>query len=298
MKKFLTALALLCLAIGATAKTPAFRKGLGEYTLRCGGMERTFRLYLPERLSAETPLVFVLHGYGGTANPDRFGMNRVAEMEGFAVCYPQGERDGRGKTCWNVGYPFQKGLRTDDVGFLCRLARYLQRHCGLSRRNTFCTGMSNGGEMCYLLAYLRPDVFSAVAPVSGLTLEWMYRDLCAERAVPLFEIHGTRDRTSAWEGDPQNSGGWGEYIAVPLAVGYWAGVARCTHEEREEIPTKRPDSDNRIIAHRYVGGTDGCEVWLYEIVGGKHSWADKDIDTCAEIWRFFSRFVAHDKKKQ
>ena len=220
-------------------------------------------------------------------------MNPVAEANGFAVCYPQGEMDGRSKTCWNVGYPFQKRLKTDDVDFLCRLARHLQKHCGLDERNTFCTGMSNGGEMCYLLAYLRPDVFAAVAPVSGLTLEWTYRAFRAKRPIPLFEIHGTKDTTSAWNGDPHNAGGWGEYIAVPLAVGYWAAVNGCTHEEREEFASKNPASDHRIIAHRYVGGVGGNEVWLYEIVNGKHSWADKDIDTCAEIWRFFSRFVTH-----
>ena len=53
---------------------------------------------------------------------------------------------------WNVGYPFQAGLKTDDVDFLCKLARYLQKEYNLSRHNTFLTGMPNGGEMCYLMA--------------------------------------------------------------------------------------------------------------------------------------------------
>ena len=291
MKKILTTIVFLCVAVCAAARTPEYRKGLGEYKIRIGGIERTFKLYLPTNLSDEAPLVFVLHGYGGSANPDRFGMNPVAEANGFAVCYPQGERDGKGKTGWNVGYPVQQGMKTDDVDFVCRLARHLQKHCNLSKRNTFCTGMSNGGEMCYLLAYLRPKMFAAVAPVSGLTLEWMYRDLTAKRPVPLFEIHGTKDTTSAWEGDLENKGGWGKYISVPLAVGYWAAVNRCTHEVAEELPSKRRESGHRIIAHRYLGGTNGNEVWLYEIINGKHSWASKDIDTCEEIWRFFSRFV-------
>ena len=33
------------------------------------------------------------------------------------------------------------------------------------------------------------------------------------------------------------------------------------------------------------------EVWLYEIVGGKHSWGEQDIDTGEELWKFFSKFV-------
>ena len=38
-------------------------------------------------------------------------------------------------------------------------------------------------------------------------------------------------------------------------------------------------------------GTGGSEVWLYEIVGGKHAWGEQDIDTGEELWKFFSRFV-------
>ena len=45
-------------------------------------------------------------------------MLEVAEREGFAVCYPQGEKDAKGKNCWNVGYDVQQGLKRDDVGFV------------------------------------------------------------------------------------------------------------------------------------------------------------------------------------
>ena len=47
----------------------------------------------------------------------------------------------------------------------------------------------------------------------------------------------------------------------------------------------------KVIAHRFTGGTGGSEVWLYEIVGGKHSWGEQDIDTGEELWKFFSKFV-------
>ncbi len=45
------------------------------------------------------------------------------------------------------------------------------------------------------------------------------------------------------------------------------------------------------VAHRFVDGIGGNDVWLYEVIGGGHSWAEKDMDTPEEIWRFFSRFV-------
>ena len=255
-------------------------------TCTVDGLKRTYRLYLPEQLPNDAPLVFVLHGYGGNFNLDQHGLNEAADRHGFAVCYPQGEKDGRGKPCWNVGYPFQADMTIDDVSFLCKLADQLQKKHRLSKKNTFCTGMSNG-EMCYLLAYTRPDVFAAVAPISGLTLEWTYRKYDAPVPIPLFEIHGTQDRTSAWEGDLENKGGWGAYLPVPIAVGYWVAANRCTREQTDTLEVRR----NPVVAHRFVDGIGGNEVWLYEVIGGGHSWAEKDMDTPEEIWRFFSRFV-------
>ena len=155
----------------------------------------------------------------------------------------------------------------------------------------FCTGYSNGGEMCYLLAYKRPDIFTAVAPVAGLTLEWMYRELETNRPIPLFEIHGTEDKTSMWNGDPNNEGGWGKYIAVPIAVNYWAIQNRCTHEITDTIASIDSLSNHTIISHKYVNGINRNEVWLYEIKGGKHSWGEKDLNTSEHIWLFFSKFV-------
>lgn len=256
-------------------------------TCTIDGIERTYRLYLPERLPDDAPLVFVLHGYGGNFNLDQHGLNEAADRHGFAVCYPQGEKDGRGRTCWNVGYPFQADMTIDDVSFLCKLAGHLQKKHRLSKKNTFCTGMSNGGEMCYLLAYTRPDVFAAVAPISGLTLEWTYRKYDSPAPIPLFEIHGTEDRTSAWEGDLENKGGWGAYLPVPIAVGYWVAANRCTCEQIDTLAVRR----HPVVAHRFVGGIGGNEVWLYEVIGGGHSWAEKDMDTPEELWRFFSRFI-------
>ena len=158
MKQFLFCLTISLygsiLAVGQTTGT------LTSHKFQSGGIERSYKYYQPANLSSGAPLVFVLHGYGGTADPKRFGMNPIADKYGFAVCYPQGEQDKKGKNCWNVGYPFQADMTIDDINFLCDLALHLQKNYRLSPHNTFCTGYSNGGEMCYLLAYKRPDIFT------------------------------------------------------------------------------------------------------------------------------------------
>lgn len=260
------------------------------YTCTIDNIERSYKLYLPDGIKPNAPLVFVLHGYGGSFNLDHVGLNDVADLYGFAVCYPQGAKDGRGKSCWNVGYPFQEDMEIDDISFLCTLAAHLQKQHSLSRRNTFCTGMSNGGEMCYLLAYSNQKCFKAVAPIAGLTMEWMPRHYTRTRPISLFEVHGTEDRTSEWTGDLENKGGWGAYIAVPDAISHWVECNKCAENKDVTLPPKSPSS-NTVIAHYYSSGKGGTEVWLYEIVGGGHTWGTNDLHTANEIWRFFSRFV-------
>lgn len=258
------------------------------YTMKYKGETRTYWLYVPEGADAATPLVLVLHGYGGKAEGYCPAMLEVAEREGFAVCYPQGEKDAKGKTGWNVGYDVQQGLERDDVGFVKALVRHLQRHHRIGRDNVFMSGMSNGGEMTYFIAYRYPDLFRAYATIAGLTMQWAYKDWKAKKPVPIMEVHGTADKTSMWEGDPTDIGGWGAYISVPLAVGYWAAQARCTHEETVTLPQK---GEHPVVLHRYLGGDDGIEVRLYEVQGAKHSWHLKDMDTCEEMWGFFRQYL-------
>ena len=252
------------------------------------GEVRTYWLYVPEGATASTALVLVLHGYGGSAEGYCPAMLEVAEREGFAVCYPQGEKDAKGKNCWNVGYDVQQGLKRDDVGFVKALVKHVRKHHGIGKDNVFMSGMSNGGEMTYFMAYKYPELFNAFASIAGLTMEWAYKAWRAKRPVPFMEVHGTADKTSMWEGDPQDTGGWGAYLSVPQAVGYWVAQARCTHEETSELPLK---GEHPVILHRYMGGDDGIEVRLYEVQGAKHSWHLADMDTCEEMWAFFRQYL-------
>lgn len=286
MKTKKTFVMLMCLLCCSAMSAQTFVKD----SLRVDGKMRRFVTFLPEGIKGEAPLVVVLHGYSGSIwreNP----MVAAAKRHGFAVCIPQGLRDPKGKPSWNVGYPSQAGWKQDDVKALCRIAQHVQKRHKLSRTNTFLTGMSNGGEMCYLMAFNnKQKTFKAVAPIAGLTMEWMYSQLEAKRPIPVMEVHGTADHTSEWGGDLENKGGWGAYMPVPLAVGYWVAKNRCTHEETERVESLKKDG-HPVIKHRFTGGPTGCDVWLYEVVGAGHKWHTDDIDTGEEVWSFFSKYV-------
>ena len=282
MKVIILAMAVFCLPLKA--------QKLVKDSVRIGGYTRNYQMFLPENLKDGAPLVIVCHGYGSEA-PIKTWMNDAALKHGFAVCVPLGLKDPKGRHAWNVGYPFQQGWKVNDVQTLCTLAKTVQRKYKLSKDNTFLTGMSNGGEMCYLMAFSDQSTFKAVAPISGLMMEWMYKKMEAKHPLPVFEVHGTKDHTSEWDGDLTNQGGWGEYMPVPVAIGYWVAKNRCTHEEIEKVPSLKGIEGHYVIKHKYTGSPYGADVWLYEVINDKHSWHTDDLDTGEEVWSFFSKYI-------
>ena len=258
------------------------------------GTVRYHYVYVPETLLPERPLVIMLHGYGGKADGYRPEMLSCAKEEGFAVCIPQGLKAPKGKTGWYAGYPAQEGMRRDDDEFICRLAKEVARKYHL--KNLFLTGMSNGGEMCYIIGRKYPRTFNAIASVAGLTMKWVADSLSFRGPVPFMEIHGTADRTSRWDGDLLNEGGWGSYIPVEEAVMAWVRENGCTPCEPEPLPLLKEGS-RQVILHRWENGIPSreggpsTEVLLYEVQGGKHSWALNDMDTCRVILQFFKKWI-------
>ncbi len=283
----------------SSSESPAQEYSVKErcerYTMKNQGLEREYYLYRPEGLKAGAPLVIVLHGYGGSALKGKKAMMDVADKNGFAVCYPQGIKDPKGKPGWNVRYPSQEGMKTDDVKFLIALSKELQKRFDLSPKNTFLTGMSNGGDIIYLIAMRAPKAFKAMASIAGLQFNWMETEYSYKHPLPFMEVHGTQDHTSEWLGDPENKGGWGAYIPVPAAVSRIIAVNGCTEEYVTELP--RREGRNQVTLYQFKAGRPAVkggrptEVWLYKVEGGNHSWSDKDMDTCSEIWRFFSQWL-------
>lgn len=279
------ALMLCNVASAATSKK--------NQTIQDQGLTRTFHLYIPDNLPAGAPLVFILHGYGGSADA-YFNSGTIQKFKTLAderkvlLCYPQATQDSK-NTGWNVYYPWQIAaateMKVDDCEFICTLAKHLQATYNVSTKNVFLTGMSNGGEMCYLMAYRKPKEFAAIASMAGLTLVEMAKRHDYTEPVAFMEVHGTGDTTSRWEGDPVNQYNWGAYLSVPLAVEAVAAANKCMYQETTELPVIK----NRVIRHRYYGAPSGKEVWFYEVRGGKHDWATDSFDSCTTIMDFFKQ---------
>lgn len=267
-----------------------------EATHHCfefGGLQREYYLYVPQTLLPGKPCLMLLHGYGGKAQGYRPEMLAAARAHGFAVCVPVGwSEEGKYKPGWNVRYPSQAQMPTDDAAFVIALKDEVCSKFALNPDNFFFSGMSNGGDLSYIIALEHPEAFSAIASVAGLEFQWMSRELKAHGPVPFMEVHGTADKTSMWDGDPQGEGGWGPYLSVPVAVGNIVAACGCEYEKTTVLPRKDSRKPSRkVILHQWLGSPSGAEVRLYEVRGGKHSWHLADLDTCEEILKFFEQYL-------
>ncbi|MDE7407680.1 MAG: prolyl oligopeptidase family serine peptidase, partial [Muribaculaceae bacterium] len=221
-------------------------------TIQWADSARTYYMAMPETLAPGNALIIYTHGYS-SRNPIRKDLTEAALNAGIAVAYPVGAPDSRGKRGWNVGYPPQYNLPDNEEDYMEALADTICRQFGLNRANVFCTGMSNGGDLCYQIMYRRPNIFKAYASVAGLTFTNSFLSHRLSTPKPFMEIHGTADKTSMWDGDPDNTGGWGPYISVPLAVDAIAYNNRCTRLTTDTVPALPTAKNPLIIRHTYSG---------------------------------------------
>ena len=276
------------------------------------GVEREYIIHVPENLNQDSPIVFVIHGYTGSAEgiAAYTGMNNIAEREGFIAVYPQGTIDSNGNTFFNVGYEFNDDSPINDVSFIRELVRSISQEFNLKRKKAFATGMSNGGDMSYLLACTSSDLFKAVAPVAGVLMKGL-KDSCELNSpVPIFEIHGTADKISLFEGDLNNEGGWGAYYDLPSTIDFFAERYQLTNKSVKQMTSKESGADYDIFFERHWADDLEEEVWMYRIEDGRHVWpgiklnwwdnplawfyfgsGNEDINASEEVWAFFKKYL-------
>jgi polyhydroxybutyrate depolymerase len=264
-------------------------------TFKIDGRTREYYLYTPENIKEGAPLVLVLHGYGGTAMGIRkySGMDQIADKNGFVVCYPQANSGKGGNRAWNVGY---SNYEVDDVKFLTSLIKHLQKENNLSTNNTFCTGMSNGGDMTILLACKRPDMLAAVAPVVGCLMNWVYEAGKSSSPIPIFMTNGTNDRTTLWKGEKEyEAKPIKGYMSTPDMVKFWVKKNEAKKVSEETLPNNDTSDGSEIKVEKWSDSTNKHPVWLYSLVGGGHDWpgayGNKDVVISDEIWNFFRQFT-------
>jgi polyhydroxybutyrate depolymerase len=266
-----------------------------NHTIEVDDVSRSYTLHRPHGLSANAPLVFVLHGYGGSPSDisNYTKMSVKASEYGFAVCYPEGMIGPDGFRSWNVGY---SNINVDDIKFLNELALHLHENYGLSSENTFCTGMSNGADMTLQMAYLKPDLFKAIAPVAGTLMNWIPAANSLEKITSTLMINGTKDGITLWEGDENYQAvGIDGYMGTRETIDLFVGMNECMETLRTNFPNINQEDGSTVVFEKNFSCSDQRQIWLFEVVNGGHdwpgSWGNKDINASEEIWEFFEQFI-------
>ena len=273
-----------------------------ERVIEHEGLERSFLIYVPTNIKENAPLVVAIHGYTSSAKTlmGYSGINQIADKEGFLVAYPQGTKDSRDNNFFNVGYEFHSDSKVNDVNFIREIVHNLTKDYKLNSKRVFATGMSNGGDMSYLLACTSSDLFTAVAPVAGVMMKDTLENCNPVKKIPIFEIHGTKDSISKFEGDMNNEDKWGAYYDLPSTIEFWVNKHALNEKETIQLKNKNTEDGTTITFERYWSDESQQEVWFYIVNDGNHTWpgmtglfsrtANQDINSAEEIWKFFSKF--------
>jgi len=249
-----------CLPVfaGAAAPQPG---STSEHELKAGGLNRSYRLYLPKnyRSNAAAPLLLALHGGFGTGKnmEEITAFDRVADTRGIIVAYP----DGVGRA-WNAGTccarPMKQGI--DDVAFMREVIADIALKVNVDRSRVYGAGFSNGAMMVHRVACEAPQTFAAIAAVSGGI---MVKDCAPGRGMPTLLIQGRADPRIPWDGGEFD----GSYRpSIKDIVGNLRTRNGCSADERVA------ESNAVVNCSALKGCANGHDVQWCGLAGVGHQW--------------------------
>lgn len=285
-----------------------YNDNLLEFNMNWNGYERSYLIHLPseEKMQNPVPLLFHLHGGGGTAKgtPElTFGrFNELSERDGFIVVYPQAIEKN-----WNDGRKLESVKaweeNIDDVGFITAIVEELTEKYNIDSGKIFTTGMSNGGFMSSRLACDRADIFRGAAILTA-SLSRDYLTLCKpEKSLAIMVMNGTKDKLVPYNGGEVKvlKKSRGEIISTDEIINFWKDINDCTSKkptiELEDIV----DDGTTVTVDEYSNCKVRGSLILYTINEGGHTWpggkqylgewligkTNRDINACDVIWNYF-----------
>ena len=311
-------------AVAPTAVTP--RADAYVFTLKSGGLTRSYRLHVPPAAAAGHALALVLNLHGATQNGQlqeiQSGMDASSDRDGYLVAYPDGTRIARkldpDPVAKDAQYGFNAGAccglpvtkHIDDVAFLKAVIADVGKHTAVDRRRVYVTGMSNGGMMAYAMAAKASHSVAAISSVSG---QVQLPTIHPSRPVPTLEFHSVDDPIAKWNGvrnkDPKLR------LSVPSGVAQWVKADGCSNQAHRASPiTGAAGTDNAGLSATLVTYTKcraGTEVALWKLTGSGHVWPGSPfnmgapdtwildgvghgttlVDANEQMWQFFRRFT-------
>jgi polyhydroxybutyrate depolymerase len=259
---------LLLLAACSSDSSPSS----ADVTLDLDG--RPFRLHVPSGAADKAPLVVLLHGYTSNATEadDYFQLTAESDRRGFLYATPEGTANHEGNRFWNATPAccdfFESGV--DDSGYLARLIDTVAAKHPVDPARVYFVGHSNGGFMALRMACDHADRVTAVVSLAGAATADPAQCKPA-RPVSVLQIHGTSDRTIAYEGSAIASR---RYPSAEATVTMWRDLDGCA--ARADTSAAPVDLDATLtgpetaVTAWHEGCRDGTRAELWAIKDGSH----------------------------
>jgi polyhydroxybutyrate depolymerase len=208
-------------------------KGVIPKKVTINGKSRSYTLVVPAAYTPHVsqPLIYVLHGHGGTGVQARSSFDLEGPSGGKALfLYPDGIGGG-----WDLDT--ETGKNRDVAFFDAMLAQVQSEYC-IDLHRVFIAGFSNGAYMANQLACRRSERVRAVATHSGGgpydgSAGAKYDDhghlQCGPKPVGALVLHGTADGTVAPSEGQKSIDHWvsANHCSSPTASGACATYANC-----------------------------------------------------------------------
>lgn len=163
-----------------------------NFTCTYKNTKRTFFIDFSEKQEEAAPVIFMLHGYGSSAEAFQFltDFSTPANKRGYSVVYIDGlpdPEDKRSPTGWNSGL---RNSAKDDLGFLINLQNELRSKFNFSK--FYAVGYSNGAFMIHRLA-VQSTTFTGCASIAGFLPESIWAKRPPKINTAFLQINGTKD---------------------------------------------------------------------------------------------------------
>ncbi|WP_176599414.1 MULTISPECIES: alpha/beta hydrolase family esterase [Sphingobium] len=128
------------------------------------------RTYIPEHLDDDAALVVVLHGCTQTAAGYDIGSgwSQVADRHGFALLFPEQQRQNNPNLCFNWFSPEDSRRDSGEALSIRQMIATMARRHRIDPTRIFVTGLSAGGAMTAVMLATYPELFAGGAIIAGL----------------------------------------------------------------------------------------------------------------------------------
>jgi polyhydroxybutyrate depolymerase len=296
---------------GCGVAPPSIPGESADIALAYGGLERGYRLHLPNGYDASkaTPLVLSVHGYtsSGRTNEKFTDLSASADANGFIVAYPESTSfsapttgevkswndlacnaspGSEGPTCApdTILYPCPPECGTcgdcnwcschDDLGFVNAVIDELEATLCVDLDRVYGVGYSNGGMFAHRMACEFSDRLAAVIPQHGVLARGFS---CTPPTKPqsILLIGGTKDTAVPIDGSKSGDG----YFYTPMATvaAEFAAAQGCS-ATTSAYPTPSDGADD-LSCVQHADCKTGAQVVRCQWNGGHDypSWGNENV---------------------